>query len=147
MLADGLVVAPSEEGASALGDCYWAEVQRFARGTVRVARSADGVELRVLRGGPCLLVLGPPELSASDGAVVCRHSILGGLLVRRPGGWLTLSQVGFGEVELRSTISGFFPVLGRGPGWAGPFYSHVQSRIHVMISRRFFRRLIEESRA
>jgi hypothetical protein len=143
-LADGPVVAATREGARTLGDRYWLEVERFAGGLVRVSRSAAGVELRFLPGGPRLLVLGPAELSASGGDVVCRHSIVGGLLARRPGGCLSLSQAR--EVELRSTISGFFPVLGRGPGRAGTLYSHVQSRIHVRISRRFFRGLIEARR-
>lgn len=143
VLTEHPVVAPSLVGAGALGDRYWAEVERFTRGLVRVVSTSGGVELRLLPGGPRLLVLGPADLTASDGAVVCRYAIVGGVLARRAGGFLSLSQSAAGEVELRSTISGFFPALGRGPGWAGPLYSQVQSRIHVFVSRRFFRGLIE----
>jgi hypothetical protein len=144
VLTDTPVVPATPDGARVLGDLYWLEVERFGRGFVRVVRSAGGVEL-LLPAGPRLLRLGPPELSASDGFVLCRHSIVGGLLARRPGGWLSLSQKTDGEVELRSSISGFFPVLGRGPGRAGPVYSQVQGRIHVVISRRFFQALIGRS--
>ena len=91
-------------------------------------------------------MLGPAQLSASDDSVVCSYAIVGGVLARRAGGSLSLSQTGVGEVELRSTITGFYPALGRGPGWAGQLYSQVQSRIHVRISRRFFRALIEGRR-
>ena len=142
-LTDLPVVAPSRVGASMLGERYWVEVERFARGLVRVVPTEGGVEVRLRFGGPRLLVLGPAALTAADGAVACNHAIVGGVLTRRAGGFLSLSQTGTGEVELRSTISGFFPALGRGPGWAGPLYSQVQSRIHVLISRRFFRALIE----
>jgi hypothetical protein len=143
MLTRSQVVPESRDGAAELGDRYWAEVERFAGRLVRVVRTPGGVELRLLRGGPCLLVLGPAELTASDGLVVCSHAIVGGLLARRPGGRLALSQSGAGGVELRSAITGFFPRLGRGPGRSGPLYAHLQSRIHVRISRRYFRALIE----
>ena len=143
VLTERPVVAPCLAGASALGDRYWVEVERVARGLVRVVATSSGIELRLLPRGPRLLVLGPADLNAADGAVACRYPIVGGLLARRAGGFLSLSQTGLGEVELRSTISGFFPALGNGPGWAGPLYSQVQSRIHVFVSRRFFRGLIE----
>ena len=138
VVARAPVVSRTREGAAELGDRYWAEVERFSRGLVQVVRTTRGTELRLLRRGPRLLVLGPAELTASDELVACGHEIIGGLLVRRPGGRLVLTQAGAAQVELRSTITGFFPRLGRGPGRAGPLYAHVQSRIHVRISRRYF---------
>jgi hypothetical protein len=142
MLTDHPVVARSRGGARTLGDRYWAEVARFARGLLRVAVTARGVELRLLPRGPRLLVLGPAQLTVSERGVACSYAIVGGVLTRRAGGLLSLAQTGEAEVELRSTITGFFPALGRGPGWAGPLYGQVQSRLHVLISRRYFLRLI-----
>jgi hypothetical protein len=51
---------------------------------------------------------------------------------------------------MRSTITGFFPRLAARqgePDWTGALYSHVQSRIHVAVSRRYFKRLIAEAGA
>jgi hypothetical protein len=70
--------------------------------------------------------------------------------VRTPGGSITLSQSACPHVQLRATIDGFFPRLGRradGPAWTGGLYRHVQQRIHTAISRRYFARLIDEGTA
>ena len=60
----------------------------------------------------------------------CRYPILGGLLSGREGGSLTLSQDGR---DLSVAVNGFY---GR------RIYEHVQRRVHVAISRRYFRRLL-----
>lgn len=133
------VVARSEDGAQQLGDRYWLEVTRGSRGIVRRRLTASGVELRLLWRGPCLLRFGRPETSFDASAVTCRYPILGGLLARRPGGWLTLTQIEQPEPELRAAVNGFLPRL------SSRLYEHVQRRLHLAISRRYFVGLVAEA--
>jgi hypothetical protein len=65
---------------------------------------------------------------------------VGGLLARLPAGMLTLSQSSEPPYELRATVTEYVPRLGT------RLYEHLQRRIHVAISRRFFRALIEEAK-
>ena len=131
------VVAPTPEGALLLGDRYWCEVGRASRGSLRLREAASGVELRLLAFGPTLLRFGPPEVDVGADGVSCRYPICGGLLARRPGGAITLSQSGADEPELRAAVTAFVPRL------ALPLlYDRLQHRLHVRISRRYFRRLI-----
>jgi hypothetical protein len=143
------VVDVSPAGAARLGEAYWLEVERVTRGLVRARSRNDTLVLRLLRRGPALLRFGRPSLQATDALVRCSYPIAGGLLARRAAGEIVFAQVGGPEPVLRSTIRGFFPSLsareGR-PGWTGALYSHVQSRIHVAISRRYFSRLLREAR-
>jgi hypothetical protein len=134
------VVASSPEGALHLGDRYWSEVRRVSRGWLRRRDTAFGVDLRLFGFGPSLLRFGPPELRVSADSVSCRYPIRGGLLARRPGGALTLSQRGAGEPELRATVTAFVPRL-----VLPLLYDRLQHRLHVRISRRYFRRLIAEA--
>jgi hypothetical protein len=100
----------------------------------------SGVELRLFAFGPSLLRFGLPELNVSADRVCCRYPICGGLLARRPGGAITLSQCGAEEPELRATVTAYVPRL------ALPLvYDRLQHRLHVRISRRYFRRLIAEA--
>jgi hypothetical protein len=136
------VVEFSERGAALLGSGYWSEVRRCTLGLVR---QRDGC-VRLLGRGPALLRFGEPVLEATPAFVACRYPIRGGLLARRPEGELDFVQ---SPSELRSSIRGFFPALAAHdgePDWTGALYTLVQSRIHVAISRRYFARLIAESR-
>jgi hypothetical protein len=142
------VVERSEAGARRLGDRYWLEVRRASWGFVRPRKTAEEVELRILGRGPCVLRFGRREAVHDQHGVRCRYPILGGLLARRAGGAISLSQTGGDEPELRAAVTGFVPRLGRRaglPGWSGALYEHIQRRAHVAISRRYFRRLIEEA--
>lgn len=140
------VVASTEEGGRALGRSYWLEVARAGRGLVRERESADGVKLHLVALRPALLRLGPAEVEIDRDRVGCRYPIRGGLLTRRPGGALTVSQSGRERPELRVTVHGFFPRLAPRPGsrWSGALYRSFERRFHVAISRRWFRSLIEE---
>jgi hypothetical protein len=131
------VVERSEGGALSLGDRYWREVSRASRGFARARATTSAVELRLLGRGPCLLRFGHPETSAAGEVVFCRYPILGGLLARRAGGSITLSQTADDEPELRAAVTGFVPRL-RG-------LYRLQSRVHLAIGRRYFRRLIAEA--
>jgi hypothetical protein len=73
---------------------------------------------------------------------------MGGLLARRAAGEITFAQASLPRPSMRSTITGFFPRLAARqgePDWTGALYSHLQSRIHVAVSRRYFARLISEA--
>ena len=144
----------SREGARELGCLYWSEVEQSTFGLVRVrfVESSDGerqVELRVLDRGPVLLVFAPADIIVSGDGVTCRFAIRGGLLARGPRGSLTLTQLRLPAPGLRSVVTGFHPRLAARPGrprWSRPLYALVQHRLHVWISRRFFRALAEGQR-
>ena len=141
------VVAFDRDGASALGERYWREVERATHGVVRARRTANGVQLRLLGRGPALLSFATPKLEADEHSLRCSFPISGGLLARRPAGELTFAQLDGDRVELRSAIRGFYPALAAHEGrrdWTGALYNSVQSRIHVAISRRYFARLSAE---
>ncbi|MGZ8647376.1 MAG: hypothetical protein ACXW08_01865 [Solirubrobacteraceae bacterium] len=143
-LLPGRVVQHSEAGALRLGAVYWREVQALTLGLVRSREGGDGVELRAL--GVALFRFARAETHVTDTEVSCAFAIRGGLLARGPGGSLTLAQEAAGPV-IRSTITGYSARLaareGR-PRWTGALYSQVQGRLHVAVSRRYFRRLIAQ---
>jgi hypothetical protein len=143
------VVEFSEQGAHALGRAYWAEVERSTLGVVRSVACRGGVQLRLLGRGPALLQLGEPEVVASGSFVRCRYAITGGVLARRPQGDISFAQADGDRLELSSTIRDFVPTLGARQGephWTGALYDQLQSRLHVLISRRFFARLTRAAR-
>jgi hypothetical protein len=133
------VVERSVRGAWRLASSYWHEVEAATFGVVRV-RDFDGrVELRLLGRGPALIRLGAPTVVAEPGRVSCAYPIVGGLLVGRPGGALTLEQLDSGSVLLRSTLTDYVPRR------VGGLYAFVQTRIHSAVSRRHLARLIAEA--
>lgn len=143
------VVERSAAGAKLLGEVYWREVQRSTFGVIRVRRSADGLDVRLLGVGPALLRFGRPEHAVSSTTVRCLYPIRGGLLVRTPGGSISFAQSGSDDVEVSSAIAGFFPRLAarrQGRRWQGLLYLHVQARLHVALGRRYFARLRREAR-
>jgi hypothetical protein len=132
------IVEISDAGAKDLGQRYWREAVRASRGLVHCRQEAVGIELRLLGRGPVLLSFRPAETSVEGNRVSCNYSIRGGLLTRREGGTLALSQIGRAEVELCAEVTEFVPRLGVTLGF-------VQRRFHAAISRRYFARLIAEA--
>jgi hypothetical protein len=128
------VIPATMAGARLLGDRYWSTVRQSSFGLVRLCATRDGSVLR-LAGAP-LLRFAPSELAADANGVRCSFPIQGGLLAERAGGMLALSQSSDGE--LRAALTGFRPRLSARP------YDWIQRRIHVAISRRFFRNLLGE---
>ena len=126
------VVPATEHGAHLLGERYWLSVRQASYGLLRLRRTPDGSALRF--AGATLLRFAPAELATDANGVRCSFPIRGGLLARRPGGTLVLSQSN--GSELRAALTGFAPRLGARP------YDRIQRRIHVAVSRRFFRSLI-----
>ena len=133
------VVEPTARGARALAASYWREIEATTHGLVRVTARDGRVELKLLRRGPTLIELGVPSVAAGTERVSCSFPIVGGLLVGRPGGALSLEQVAGATVVLRSRLTGYSPRL------AGALYTHVQARLHSLVSRRFFARLMRET--
>ena len=127
------VVEFSEAGAERLGRSYWREVRGLTRSLVRPREHRGALELRLL-GGPVLLRFDRPMIEASETRAFCSYPIAGGLLTRRAGGELSFEQT---AGTLSSTVRGFFPRVAN--------YDRLQGRAHVAISRRFFRRLIDEA--
>jgi hypothetical protein len=145
------VVPMDASGAHRLGWAYWEEVERTTRRLVRPRATTEGVELRLLRGGPVLLRFGHPELEVRATFVSCSYPIRGGLLARGDGGVLALAlaQERAGAWCLRTSIRGFFPRLGTlpgRPGWTGFLYAHVQARLHRAVARRYVAHLVRGAR-
>ncbi|MFL5946800.1 MAG: hypothetical protein ACJ74D_05205 [Gaiellaceae bacterium] len=134
------VVAWTSAGARELGERYWNEVGRATLGLVRMLELREGSELRLRLVGASLLRFGRAELAAGEDSVTCRFPIRGGVLAKERAGALVLSQSGDETPQLRAALTGFVPRLGSRP------YDQIQRRVHVAISRRFFRRLLEERR-
>ena len=109
---------------------------------LRLRPVGDETALRLLWVAPVLLRFGPPEVTVDDVGVRCTYAIRGGALARRPVGSITLSQSDSEPPELCAAVTGFVPRLGR-----TPLYGQLQRRVHVLISRRYFRRLLREARA
>jgi hypothetical protein len=130
--ASRAVVPSTPAGARLLGERYWLTVRRASFGLVRLRTERDGSVLH-LAGAP-LLRFGQTELSADTDGVRCSFPIRGGLLARCATGALMLSQSSDGE--LRAALTGFRPRLGT------RLYDRIQRRLHVAISRRYFRGLI-----
>jgi hypothetical protein len=129
------VVPFSEEGGRTLGRLYWLEVSRVLRGLV-VARVGDaGVEIRVAGLDLTLLRLGPGVVTADRDRVTCRYAVRGGLLSRVEGGQLAIEQITGERTELSVSVSGFF-------ARRGLLYRQLQRRLHVAVSRGYFRTMV-----
>ena len=142
------VVDFSVAGGEHLGRAYWREVERITGRLVQARERQGSIELRLLGRGPSLLRFGPPTIEATANPRLLHVPIEGGLLARRPAGEIVFAQVGDGQAVVRSAIRGFFPSLASrtaSPDWTGALYNRVQSRIHVVVSRRYFARLIAEA--
>jgi hypothetical protein len=140
------VVERDLAGARRLGELYWRELERSMLGLVRV-RGEGALELRVLGIGPALLRFDEPEVAVGPDTVSCTYAIRGGLLARSPGGSISFTQTGVEDVELRTSLIGFFPRLAsrRARRWGGLLYAQGQARLHVALGRSWFARLWREA--
>jgi hypothetical protein len=133
------VVPFTEEGARNLGRRYWLEVARASRGLIRSCESTDGVQLKILGRGPALLRFDGADVAVDEDAVRCSYRIRGGLLSLGERGTLVVSQSGLEQPELRVAVEGFLARLG-----GGAIYG-LQRRVHLSVSRRYFRHLLAEA--
>lgn len=138
------VVEASEIGARCLGVTYWRAVDGLTRGGVRASWDGAGGRLRLL-GAATLFRFGPPQLEYTDGTVLCRYSIAGGLLALRAGGSVTLAQSVLGsDYELSVSVDEYLPRFAAhagSPRWTGAVYVKAQSPFHAAVSRRYFKLL------
>lgn len=132
------VVPFTEDGARTLGHRYWREVVRASRGFVRCRETSDRVEVTLFGRGPALLCFSGAEVAVGETAISCTYRIRGGLLSLGERGALVVSQTGREETELCVMVDGFVARLG------GAVYG-VQRRVHLAVSRRYFRHLLADA--
>lgn len=144
----GPIVEETERGALGLAEAYWAEVRRLTAGLVRVRHTPGGPELR-LASGLALFRFGPARTSADQTCVECRFAIVGGLLAKREGGWLTFTQRMSPDRELEISVEDYLPLLSsrRLRRSARSFvYRQVQERAHRAIGQRYLERMAARAR-
>lgn len=131
------IVPTTAAGAHELGVRYWAELERCSRGLVRTRDRAGEIAL-VLAGTVTLFRFGTGQVQVDGAAVECRFRILGGLLVARAGGFLTIVQRSTSAPELDVSVTGYHPRLATGrPILVCRLVYSMQRRLHLAVSRRF----------
>lgn len=142
------VVAETERGALGLAESYWAEIRRLTAGLVRVRRQGPGPELRLV-GAITLFRFGPPRPAAANGLVECRFAIVGGLLAKEEGGWLTFTQRTAPSLELEIAVADYVPLLSSSRprrSLRRLVYRQVQERAHRVIGQRYLERMAAGAR-
>ena len=142
------VVEESDRGALALADAYWSEIRRRTAGLVRVRTNALGPELRLART-LTLFRFGPARIAVEPGLVECRFPIVGGLLAKQEGGWLTFAQRTAPSPCLEIAIEDYLPRLSsdrRGLSVRRLVYREVQERLHGAIGQRYLERMARRAR-
>lgn len=134
-----------------LARTYWAFLSRCTLGLIRVAYREDGRDVVLLRRPLVLLSFKSPEYEMNDDRGIVRWPIDRGLLVARTGrgrdGYLEIDvrrrgTVGPGveRVNVEVEVANFYPQIAH---WLSRFvYTNTQSRIHVLVTYGFLRRLV-----
>jgi hypothetical protein len=137
-----------------LARTYWWYLSLVTLGLVRVHYREDERAVVLLTRPFVLLRFHPPEYELSGDRGVVRWRIRDGLLVaRRDDGFLEIEvtrtpspRVGFARAHVEVEVASFYPALARPFKW---FYKNTQSRIHVIVTKGFLKRLarleLEES--
>lgn len=137
-----------------LARTYWWFLSRVTLGLVRVHYSEDERAVVLISRPLVLLRFRPPEYDLSADRGVVRWQIRDGLLVgRKDEGFLEIDvrrcaseHPGYGRLHIEIEVASFYPALARPFRW---FYLNTQSRIHVIVTHGFLRRLarleLEES--
>jgi hypothetical protein len=137
-----------------LARTYWWYLSRISLGLIRVHYS-DTERVVVVLGRPLVLLrFRAPEYDLDADRGVVRWRIQDGLLVAgRDAGWLEIDvrrcpddRPGYERVHVEVEVANFYPALARPFRW---FYTNTQSRIHVIVTHGFLKRLarmqLEES--
>ena len=137
-----------------LARTYWWFLSRVTLGLVRVHYQEDERAVVLIARPLVLLRFRPPEYDLSADRGVVRWQIRDGLLVGRDDeGFLEIDvrrcpseHPGYGRLHVEIEVASFYPRLARPFSW---FYLNTQSRIHVVVTHGFLRRLaslqLEES--
>jgi hypothetical protein len=137
-----------------LARTYWYYLSLISLGLIRVHYGPHERAVVFLTRPFVLLRFGPPEYELTDQRGVVRWSIRDGLLVaRRDDGYLEIDvrrtscdRPGFARAHVEVEVANFYPALARPFKW---FYTNTQSRIHVIVTKGFLKRLarheLEES--
>ncbi len=137
-----------------LARTYWWYLSRVTLGLIRVHYREDERAVVLLRQPFVLLRFHPPDYDWSAEGGVVRWRIRDGLLVARKGqGYLEIRvqrldavHPGYGRLHIEVEVANFYPALARPFKW---FYVNTQSRVHVIVTHGFLKRLsrleLEES--
>jgi hypothetical protein len=137
-----------------LARTYWWYLSRVTLGLVRVHYRDDERAVVFLTRPFVLLRFHPPEYEMESIRGIVRWRIRDGLLVaRKDDGYLEIDvrrcppeHEGYGRVHVEVEVANFYPALARPFKW---FYVNTQSRIHVIVTHGFLKRLahleLEES--
>lgn len=148
MAVTGPIVERTERGALGLSVAYWDEIRRLTVGLVSVCETPGGPELRLARV-LTLFRFGPPRATVRDDEVECRFAIIGGLLAKEEGGWLTFTQRMSPNAELEVAVEDYVPLLSstRPRRSVRRFvYRQVQQRAHRAIGLRYLERMAARAR-
>jgi len=137
-----------------LARTYWWYLSRISLGLIRVHYSDDERAVVFLARPFVMLRFHQPEYETSTDRGIVRWRIRDGFLVaRRDDGYLEIDvrrmaseHPGYMRVHIEVEVASFYPALARPFKW---FYVNTQSRIHVIVTHGFLKRLarleLEES--
>jgi hypothetical protein len=137
-----------------LARTYWWYLSRISLGLIRVHYSDTERAVVFITQPFVLLRFHPPEYTLTEDRGIVRWRIRDGLLVaRRDDGYLEIDvrrqpseHPGYERAHVEVEVANFYPALARPFRW---FYSNTQSRIHVIVTHGFLKRLarleLEES--
>jgi hypothetical protein len=129
-----------------LARTYWYYLSLISLGLIRVHYGAEERSV-VFIGRPFVLLrFGPPEYELTSDRGIVRWRIRDGLLVaRRDDGYLEIDvrrmapqRPGYERAHVEVEVANFYPALARPFKW---FYTNTQSRIHVIVTHGFLKRL------
>lgn len=137
-----------------LARTYWWYLSRVTLGLVRVHYREDERAVVFLMRPFVMLRFHPPEYDLSSDRGVVQWRIRDGLLVaRKDDGYLEIGvrrcpseHAGYGRLHVEVEVASFYPALAKPFKW---FYVNTQSRIHIIVTHGFLKRLarleLEES--
>jgi len=134
-----------------LARTYWAFLSRCTLGLIRVQYRHDGRDIVLISRPLVLLSFGCPEYEMNAERGIVRWPIQRGILVAGAGhgkdGYLEIDvrrrgevQPGCERVNVEVEVANFYPRIAHGISQV--VYANTQSRIHVLVTYGFLRRLL-----